>query len=613
MPIVLWIARGCSRRSAPPATYANVVSVGCLIALVACVPAEQPSATSDTANATGETSGGTGESSESQGTTGATTSTGASTGDPDTSDPPTSTSSGGGSIGCSCTPGEIAPTCMNGQLEVCADNCITFDPVPCPQDQICSEGTCVPSCEPGTTTCVDENNMAVCNDAGTGYGVPHPCSPEAACSDGWCLDLCAAAAANAESVGCEFMALPLDNFDALLNDVVLVTNPSPTLAATVEVGYVMVDGEQALAQGAPLFIPPGEHAEVVLDTEVIDHQSRKRQGGVFLLRSNVPVTASLHAPSQADGSNDASLLLPRHNLGLRHVVASYPDADGSHPGYFTVIAFEPNTHISWTPKAATTAGQGVPATLPGQTSQVELDRFGILQVQAAGSGDLTGTIVDSDRPIALLAGAECVNVPSAVDHCDHLSEQMLPQALWSTATLAVHAPVRDDESFFYRVLAGEDGTAIEISPPPVTTVPDELNRGEWFGWTGHVGQHFSVTANAPILGVQYLQGGSQLGLGDPSMIQMIAPDRWTHEYVFTSPTSYTVQHAQLIRAVASAHVMLDGEVVGPWTTIPDGFQTTTVEIGPGNHRAVSSSPFGLSVFGYAEAASYAHPAGFAAP
>lgn len=583
---------------------------GACLAL-ACVPESSPDMPGSDSAQSSESSS-TGDPSDGDPTT---STSGLPTGDPSVDpsvDPtswPTSTGSSTGeeSIGCSCTPGELSGACDGPQIEVCSDNCITFDPVDCPDGQICSEGACVPACEPGSTICLDPEHMAVCNDAGTGYGAPHPCGPIHACADNWCEDVCAQASAQGSAEGCEFFALPLDNFDANVDDVAIITNPSPLHQATLELAFVPV-GTQTAVPLPTTIVEPGGHTTIALNTEVIDGQSLQRKGGLYRIRSNVPVTASLHGPGQADGSNDASLLLPRHNLGKRHLVASYGDADGSHPSYFMVVALAANTEVTFRPTAPTSPGVNVPAIVPGQVGHATLGQFEVLQVQAEGSGDLTGTQVDSSEPVVVIAAAECVNVPAAIDHCDHLSEQMLPQMLWSTQTLAVHAPIRGDEHFHYRVLAGEQDTLVSIHPPPSGT-PVHLGRGEWFAWVGEVGQHYEISANHPILGVQYLEGGQPLGLGDPAMVQLLAPDRWAHSYAFTAPTSYAWQTVQLIRPLLAGPVLLDGVAVGPWSSVGTQYEVSYVAVNPGSHRLTSDAPFGASLYGYGEAASYAHPLG----
>jgi len=451
--------------------------------------------------------------------------------------------------------------------------------------------------------------MAICDDDGLNYGAPRPCDATHACQGDFCPDLCSVAADNGDSIGCEFLGLPLDNFDANVDDVVHISNPSDLHTAHLSLAYIPVGSDAPLANGPTLTVAPGEHVTWSIKGDVIDGASRLRQGGVFRLRSNVPVTATMHGPGQADGSNDASLLLPQHSYGTRHVVASYPDSDGSHPGYFTVVALADDTEVSWTPPVATTAGIGVSASEPGETQVAQLLRYGVLQIQATGAGDLTGALVDANKPIAVFAGAECVNIPEALDYCDHLQEQMLPQKMWSNEIIAVHAPVRGSESFHYRVLAAQDNTEVHTAPPLPGT-PVVLDRGEWFSWSSKAGETVHLTSDGPILAIQYLEGGKHVGLGDPAMVQILAPKQFARRYDFVTPASYTHQYTQLVRPHGGSNVWVDDVLVAPWTPVAGGYEVAQLAVAPGGHRAESSNSFGLAVFGYGEAASYAFPGGY---
>ena len=46
--------------------------------------------------------------------------------------------------------------------------------------------------------------------------------------------------------------------------------------------------------------------------------------------------------------------------------------------------------------------------------------------------DLTGTIIKSDKPISVFVGHECGQVPTGQMACDHLVEQIPPDATWGT-------------------------------------------------------------------------------------------------------------------------------------------------------------------------------------
>src|SRR5690606_38666161 len=181
-----------------------------------------------------------------------------------------------------------------------------------------------------------------------------------------------------------------------------------------------------------------------------------RQGGSYRVQSNIPVVAYLHSPMAAVQTNDASMLLPEHALRENHVVASYtPWLTNYYPSYFNVIAVEDATTVSWYPPVATNAGVGVPSVPAGGMGQVVMNRGDTLQVVASKDIDVSGTYVSADKPIAVISGAEIVNVPG-VQYADHIEEQMLPLDYWGQEYVGPRAPPRGTEGFHWRIYGGAD-------------------------------------------------------------------------------------------------------------------------------------------------------------
>ena len=90
-----------------------------------------------------------------------------------------------------------------------------------------------------------------------------------------------------------------------------------------------------------------------------------------------------------------------------------------------VVATANATTVTITP-SVTTGGRtvGVPYNVSlnqGQAYQLRND--------VAGT-DLSGTIITSDKPIAVFGGNECANIPTAVAFCDHIVEEIPPTNTW---------------------------------------------------------------------------------------------------------------------------------------------------------------------------------------
>jgi len=548
-----------------------------------------------TDGSSGELTGEPGSSSSSGGPVSAST-----TGDESTS---------GTTAACVCAPGEVQGCEGNDQLK-CAADCLGFEPSPCPQGQKCSGGMCTALfCAPGVKVCEGEGAYKQCNAAGEAFDAPVNCQDSESCSLGECLSLCAQAEAAPSTVGCSFIASRVDNIFGNETDSLVVGNTSKTKTATVQLYFTPNGGNVEQAQGAPVAIMPGKTHAFQMTNPPFDKASGLRKGGNYRVQGSIPIVAYQHSPITGQATNDASMLFPEHALRNDHVITSWPDTHNAYPSYFNVIAVQDGTTVKWTPSQNTLAGTGVAAVAAGQTGQVVMNRFDTLQVRANFGGDLTGTFVSSDKPVWVLGAAECINVPNKnVGACDHIQEQMLALDYWGKKYVGAHSPKRGTEKHYWRIVAGADGTTVTTDPPQPGT-PFVLNKSQWKELIVPNSTRFILTADKPILAVQYLEsqfGGA--GTGDPAMYQMVPVEQFLDRYAFVTGTGYTVHYAQIIRAKGSAEVKVDGAVVNGYYTVGD-FEVADWKISEGAHLAESDTPFGIVSIGYTGVTSYAYPGG----
>ncbi|MEM6990693.1 MAG: IgGFc-binding protein [Myxococcota bacterium] len=516
---------------------------------------------------------------------------------------------GGAPGACACTPGEPVQCASSTLVEICAADCHGSVKQACGPLQACIDDACRDhdaACDPGETIC-DEGGVRQCAADGTGYGDPVACEGGDDCAAGACMSPCDAAAAVPSSQGCSFFAMKMDTYYAGGSDGLVVANPSQEHAAHVQVWEADDEGVE-LAVGDPRELSPGESTTFLMNTTPLESTSAVRRGESFCVSSDRPVVAYQHAPASGIASNDGSALLPEHSLGTEYVVASYPGTTHwpGHLAYFDVIAANDGTTVSWTPPVPTEAADGVPAAAANATESVQLDRYGTLQVAAAFGDDLTGTIVEADGPVWVVGASACAAVPQDSGTCDHIQEQMIPLAQWGTTAVAAHAPARDGESYYWRVLAGADGVS-------VTTTPDQLgaatslDRGEWVEIVAT--ESFVVRGDGPILAVQYLESQDEgSGRGDPSMIQAAPVEQFLREYTYATPNGYDDHYTQVVRPLGGAEVTIDGDAINDF--VPVGmFEVADLNVAEGPHRVRSSDAFGLTAFGYNTYASYGYSAG----
>ena len=314
--------------------------------------------------------------------------------------------------------------------------------------------------------------------------------------------------------------------------------------------------------------------------------------------------------NRASASSDAALALPVDALNTDYLVQTYePQFFGAQ---FIVVAAFDDTEVTITPSANLRSGQpaGVPFT-------VTLDRgegfYGLSQGTSGAANDLTGTLIEATKPIAMTNGNGCTQVPPGTTACDHIYEVAQPLASWGNEAFVAPLPNRTFGSR-YRVLAAEDNTTLEMDGGVVAT----LNEGEFFETATIPGAHV-FNADKPIFVTQYMTGvtGSGSSVGDPAMGNMTPSEQYLSAYTFsTVGGNQFVQHFLSVIAenddVANGTVLLDGVSIpaGSFTAITGtGFSYATLPLSDGTHSTQSAGVHGITVEGYNSADSYIYPGG----
>ncbi|MFT3707749.1 MAG: IgGFc-binding protein [Archangium sp.] len=377
-------------------------------------------------------------------------------------------------------------------------------------------------------------------------------------------------------------------------------------------------------------------------------------------------------------SNDASLLLPAHILGTSYVTLTpehvHLHLTGSGGGEFpysstySVVATQDNTSVTIRSSGVTKAsvtGTSVPAFAVGETRTIVLNSYEVLQLASATAGtdiqcitaggdskcrksnDLTGSIVTSDKPIAIFSANPCLQVPYDRVACDHVEEQLFPFSTWGRNFVAQPShPLRLNNNQFatnpppdyFKIVAGASAT-LTITPPPtaadvvaptncttgsLTTNNCALAGGAFVLFKST--RAFTVSATNPIAVAQFFSGqGNTTGAptdpqqGDPSMVLLPPIEQWRSRYTVLASTGYKDNYLGLtIDSGKVQTVRVDGATVTGFTTIPGTpFQgvnwpvttgTHTIEVIPqANQQTLPGA--GVTVHGYDAYVSYGYTGG----
>lgn len=449
------------------------------------------------------------------------------------------------------------------------------------------------------------------------------------------------------------------------------TNLGPRLNGDRDTTILYITGDLATAgsvtvgSGSPIpfSVTPGTTTNVVipLSARVSSNGIVETKGILVSASAEIVVYGLNHSKrtSKGESSIDAFLGLPTDILGKEYIVLSFAGSSvelgggngggvQNTPSQFMVVGVEADTHVTITPSAAAGGHEA------GVAVSVTLGALQTYQLQANGMGDLSGSIITSDKPVAVFAGAQCAKIPAGSESCSHLVEQLPPTHSWATrfATFPL-APAAAGEGIarldrdLYRIIASEDGTELTIDGVLATII----NRGEFhtvdnlIADTPHI-----IEASAPVMVVQYGKGYGvkdltntfEIGSTGPFMMWIPGARQFQKNYVMATPPAPLTEAEEHISGLVGGPTSFDdflnlvvrnGGAASCWVDgvlIPHSMfaQIGTSRywgaqemVAAGTHNVSCDHPFGLSSYGLAspdfvggafevDPDSYGYPAGF---
>ena len=169
--------------------------------------------------------------------------------------------------------------------------------------------------------------------------------------------------------------------------------------------------------------------------------------------------------------------------------------------------------------------------LPGQEHSFTLNA-GETLLLGKSNGDISGTEIRSNKPLTVVSGHECGNVPSDVQWCEHLTVQIPPAYTWGNEFLLVPFKSRDSGQYF-KVLAKHEFTAISVSCNGTQIENFELQgKGTHESFFVNSSTYCYLLASKPVLLVQLALGAELDSVGDPIIIIQPPTQQYTSSIIF---------------------------------------------------------------------------------
>jgi len=339
--------------------------------------------------------------------------------------------------------------------------------------------------------------------------------------------------------------------------------------------------------------------------------------GIHLV-SKKPV--NVYALNYDKRSADVAVIYPAQSLGKEYFAICYNPVvsnDGRN-SEFLIVATKDTTKIEITPSKVTDQGRKKDSMFT-----ITLNKGQVYQVQsenekgANGQGDLTGSHILSDKPVAFYSGSLGTQVPVGKCCWDHLYEQIPPIHSWGREYYTV--PLKSREQDRYRIMAAEDNTTIQITG----LLDIILNRGEFVEKVFYYNQPKRIFSNKPILVAQYSQSlkvdeNFTGGNGDPFMIILSSVTQSKNDVTFVAYDSeiITKYYVNIVSHRDEIYnIRFDGAgISGEFKSFTEGeYSYVQKEISRGVHHienVKNDRGFLAYVYGYGGVESYGYGVGF---
>jgi hypothetical protein len=313
-----------------------------------------------------------------------------------------------------------------------------------------------------------------------------------------------------------------------------------------------------------------------------DQAERPTRSQVF----KVTADSNFSAVVIGGGANSsyAMNLIPEHLCGRSYVVAAAPatavldpDSPGtidvirSGPSQFAVIALQNSTQISITLAAKTSSQTTGVINKTLQAGEVFLVQSQV--VTDVRAGDVSGSLITSDKPVAVFAGNRNANIPasasavSASTTIGCVTQQTPSLDRWKNSYIVTPLSITESgiqtHKEFIRIYGSVTGTNVWIGNQSVGTV----QAGEYIERT--LDQALYVRSSEPVMVAQYVASTATGAdsAGNAAMLCVPGIDNWKRSVVVNalqvregSAKRYATQYLTVITDTSSfASLTIDGQ------------------------------------------------------
>ncbi len=327
-------------------------------------------------------------------------------------------------------------------------------------------------------------------------------------------------------------------------------------------------------------------------------------------------------------TSDGLLALPVNALGRQYIVTSARSVEGagqSLPSQYMIVAPYDNTTVT------IFNSDDTPNHAEGELVSITLQEGDVYSAMSTGfGGDLSGTQIYANNPIAVMGGQNCTYLPDErYPACDHIVEMLPPIESWGKFyhSLPFQDRTRGDT---YRIYAGASDAKIFINGTLQATLPNVggANGSGWIEYRQEDRIALEFSSDKPIFVAQY--NNSQRydnSTGTDPFFMILSPvEQYQTDLIFTTPAGdFPTNYVQVISdSLGLEQIEIAKAGTTDWQrirTYPGGagyrqfpsifngkkWTGMTVAIQPGVYRLRGPSPFAGYIYGGGSFDSYGYP------
>jgi len=336
-------------------------------------------------------------------------------------------------------------------------------------------------------------------------------------------------------------------------------------------------------------IPPNQVTEFYFELEIAEPFTKTIYANAPAEKVYPQAAVHIYAESpiiicgvnRYENAREGFLILPVSSLGNEYVVSSYPQIIPNTSEKYQLISevtitaaydsTEVNFSMGGTPKSETSGGLA-----SGKDTTFMMNKGDVLCF--AGNGelqDLSGSYIKSSKPVAVVSGNQCANIPAGGTRCNPLREMELPTFAWGKEYHVTPIFGRKKNPII-RIYAKEKNTTVYrngeqwlVLPLAARTIDNGYVESRSFDGAP---QSVVITADKPIYVVQYNPSESDDAISSSPFQMSLTPfEQYQNEITFNTPggsggiDNFKLHYVNVIYRLGPANSIPDDIEVGQVT------------------------------------------------